>query len=177
MKNKSLLVFLVVVLLGVLPLEAQRSTVRSNRSRSTVRRQQLLPRRVVPSRTRVVVRRPIVRSYRSYSYGRNYYGFGYGLSYESYGRYGYAPLPRPSGLKFNLELVSEKDKKMVEQGKVFIDGLDKGIVGRYDGRWNKALVYPPGVYEIEVRLKDGRTFNTRIEILSEQIAPVYPEFD
>lgn len=125
--------------------------------------------RVVRSRT---VTARTYRSYRSYGYGDNYNYNNYG-----YNQYGYAPLPRPSGMKFDLELVSEKDRKMVRQGKVFIDSLDKGIVGRYDGGFNKSLKYPSGTYEVEVRLKDGRTFNTTIEILPEQIAPVYPEFN
>ncbi len=168
---RKLLVFALLVLL-VAPAMAQRQgrSRQSNRQAPARSYSRQAPRQSTPHyrparlhvvvvRSRVVVRRPYYRSY-SYSYGGHY---GYSLKV---------------GLKFDLSRIKdEAERKMVLDGTVFVDEINKGIVDRFDGRTNTILSLSFGPHKIKVELRDKRIYEADIEL--DEFSPVvylYPEF-
>jgi hypothetical protein len=207
MKNNGFLAFwaLLALLLGGFSLEAQNRSSSGGRSARTATRssaqssrpaRQPSVSRSQPSvsqsrspRTRyqsapVQHSRPSVRvrPYRSGNwghYGRSY-GYGYyGGYYNNYGGYyygggNYYPL---TGLRFNLDLVSVQDRKMVKRGVVAINGVEVGIVNRFDSWQNGHASAQPGSNQVMITLEDGRVFQTAVDLdPNGQILTVYPRF-
>lgn len=186
---KNLVILAILVATVAEPLLAQRvrNSGGRDRSRATSARRVAAPR--VP-RPRVIPYQPRYSSRRSYGTTRRYNNRGYrSYGYGGYGVYGgvgivgggpsmYPPMPQRSGLKFDLELVrGEGERKTVRRGRVFVNDIDRGLVGRYDGVLNKPLEFAPGTYDVQVHLSDGRVFANRYEVRPEEITPVYPTFD
>lgn len=173
MKNKVILTLLAAfMLLGVLPLEARERSARSadRNSRSEVRRSS--SQRVHRSRPRVVVNRYYSSGYRSGYYYRGSYGYYNGYYGRRYGRY-YIPT---TGIRFHMELVPEKDRKMAKRGIVVVDGSEQGIVDRHDSWQNGSIPVSPGEHKIQVELEDSRVFETEVVVQPGQVLHVYLRF-
>lgn len=107
------------------------------------------------------------------------YGSGYGPGYSSYD-YGYYGAGwhrvRQPGVKFDLDLLSKEDRKLVLRGIVFINGNDHGVVNQYDDWTNGILPLEPGPHAIAIVLPDGRRFSTEISVAWGRTTRVYPRF-
>jgi hypothetical protein len=126
--------------------------------------------RVNQPRIIVVQKKVVVRqSYPNYNSG--YYG-----GYNNY--YNEVPVAVRSsrtGIKFNLELISKKDRETVRRGVVVVNGGEAGIVDRFDGLI-KYIPVQPGENEVLVELEDGRQFSTIVDVNENQVLVVYPRF-
>lgn len=125
-------------------------------------------------RSRIVVVRPY-RSYRPY-YGSYYRSYSYGgYGYNSY--YGGYARPLIAGIRFNLDLIDKKERKMVSKGIISIDGSEFGIVDRFDSWQNGPIVVGPGDHQVTVQLPDGRIFQTDVSVSLGEIRHIYLRFE
>lgn len=158
----------VVMIMFFLTMSSANAQTRGRDSRPTQSRNYSRP---APrsARSRVVITRR--SSYRPYyrSYGYGYYG-GY------YDGYGYGYYYRPTGLKFNLDLIPKDERKLVKKGIVWVDGSEVGIVNRFDGAWNSRISVSDGTHQLVVKLPDGRDFETEITVYAGQALHVYLRF-
>lgn len=155
---------------GLLPLEAQ-NKFSDRQARAEARADA----RMMRAQARAEARSS---RYRSYSHSRSYYGFGYGVRYNSFGwggGYGRYYMPT-TGIRFNMDLIDKKDRDVVEKGIVVIDGAEVGIVDRFNSWHNGSVPVATGTHKILVLLKDGREFETEVVVQPGQIMPVYVRF-
>lgn len=168
MKKALFLVFLAVIMLLGLPLEARERTERSDRTSQTEVRQSSSSRRY-HSRPRRSYSRSYYRSYNYSYYGGRYYSGYYG---RRYGRY-YIPT---TGIRFHMELVPKGDREAAKRGIVTIDGSEQGIVDRHDSWQNGSIPVAPGQHSVTVELEDERVFQTEVVVQPGQILHVYLRF-
>jgi len=81
-----------------------------------------------------------------------------------------------TGLKFNLDLIPEKERADVKKSIVSVDGAEIGIVNRHDGWWNGAIPVASGDHEVVVEHLDGRVFRTQVFVQAGQTLHIYLRF-
>ena len=144
---------------------ATKSTVQTRPSKPVIQ----LARVVRPAR--IIVFRPR-HSYGYYGYG--YYGYSYGY-YDGYapGYYGEYHRSPKFEVKFGLDLIPKKERKMVQKGVVKLNGAEVGIVDNFTN--GHKLSVKQGENEIAVILEDERVFQTTVDI-GKQVITIYPRF-